>query len=221
MGHVTAPPVPPIRLPHYQTDAHSPEEGLFHQQQQYHQHQHQRQHQQPEQITSQHQPQHITPQPQMFQERMSQQRMLQSHMCLEQALPVQARHKRTQGGDQVLDPTELKTTSPVNTLQPAWSKTRQYPVESLEEQRHCETGMDIQYLQTLCNQGLSAQVPRNEQGNLSSMGSTSHDIGVCSPCLFWFKNKCAKGLLCNYCHFSHEGQRNMRIRPSKKTRTRK
>eukprot|EP00747_Dinoflagellata_sp_TGD_P214258 gnl/TRDRNA2_/TRDRNA2_87143_c0_seq1.p1 gnl/TRDRNA2_/TRDRNA2_87143_c0~~gnl/TRDRNA2_/TRDRNA2_87143_c0_seq1.p1 ORF type:complete len:413 (-),score=64.13 gnl/TRDRNA2_/TRDRNA2_87143_c0_seq1:46-1284(-) len=61
-------------------------------------------------------------------------------------------------------------------------------------------------------------IPRNDEGEISSVGSIRHHEGDCTPCLFWFRNNCAKGVQCNYCHFRHKDQRNKRIRPSKKTR---
>ena len=64
---------------------------------------------------------------------------------------------------------------------------------------------------------LLAQVPTNEEGERTSLGSLQHP-DTCSPCLFWFKGKCGKGVHCDYCHFRHPGQKNKRIRPSKHTR---
>lgn len=68
------------------------------------------------------------------------------------------------------------------------------------------------------SQSLMDQVPLNEKGKFSSIGSIRHKYGDCSPCLFWFRNCCAKGIHCDYCHIRHKGQKNKRIRPSKKTR---
>jgi hypothetical protein len=64
----------------------------------------------------------------------------------------------------------------------------------------------------------SGEMPRNDRGEVASIGSLKHAEGGCSPCLFWFRKSCAKGVHCDYCHFRHKGQRNKRIRPSKKTR---
>jgi len=58
----------------------------------------------------------------------------------------------------------------------------------------------------------------SEELQYASIGSIKHNSGDCSPCLFWFRRSCAKGVHCDYCHFRHKGQRNKRIRPSKKTR---
>jgi len=64
---------------------------------------------------------------------------------------------------------------------------------------------------------LLEQVPYNDEGERTSLGSLQHPE-TCSPCLFWFKGKCGKGIHCDYCHFRHPGQKNKRIRPSKNTR---
>lgn len=63
-----------------------------------------------------------------------------------------------------------------------------------------------------------AMTQKNERGEYGSVGSQKHATGECSPCLFWFRQSCVKGVNCDYCHFRHKGQRNKRIRPSKKTR---
>eukprot|EP00747_Dinoflagellata_sp_TGD_P170061 gnl/TRDRNA2_/TRDRNA2_200655_c0_seq1.p1 gnl/TRDRNA2_/TRDRNA2_200655_c0~~gnl/TRDRNA2_/TRDRNA2_200655_c0_seq1.p1 ORF type:complete len:390 (+),score=39.60 gnl/TRDRNA2_/TRDRNA2_200655_c0_seq1:54-1172(+) len=91
-------------------------------------------------------------------------------------------------------------------------------VGSLIEQMHRETRLPISDLQALAQQGLLQQIPRNDRGEVSSIGSIKHASNQCSPCLFWFRKSCAKGINCDYCHFRHKGQRNKRIRPSKKTR---
>uniref|UniRef100_A0A7S4RTG7 C3H1-type domain-containing protein n=1 Tax=Alexandrium monilatum TaxID=311494 RepID=A0A7S4RTG7_9DINO len=67
---------------------------------------------------------------------------------------------------------------------------------------------------------LLRQIPRDQCGNLTSLGSVAHEGGGCSPCQFWFKGVCAYGLACRQCHFLHEGQRPRRLRPSKHGRLR-
>mmetsp|Transcript_62530 Transcript_62530/g.146646 ORF Transcript_62530/g.146646 Transcript_62530/m.146646 type:complete len:517 (-) Transcript_62530:102-1652(-) len=66
---------------------------------------------------------------------------------------------------------------------------------------------------------LLAQIPFNDEGERASLGSRLHPDN-CSPCIFWFKDKtfCNKGIMCDFCHFRHPGQKNKRIRPSKNTR---
>lgn len=63
------------------------------------------------------------------------------------------------------------------------------------------------------------QVPYNDEGEPASLGSRLHPDS-CNPCIFWFKDKalCNKGVMCDFCHFRHPGQKNKRIRPSKNTR---
>eukprot|EP00931_Biecheleriopsis_adriatica_P070948 TRINITY_DN4477_c0_g1_i7.p1 TRINITY_DN4477_c0_g1~~TRINITY_DN4477_c0_g1_i7.p1 ORF type:complete len:368 (+),score=27.83 TRINITY_DN4477_c0_g1_i7:102-1205(+) len=69
----------------------------------------------------------------------------------------------------------------------------------------------------LDDETLLSLVPINTEGEPSSVGSFKHP-GSCSPCNFWFKGLCSKGVRCTYCHFRHEGQKSKRIRPSKNTR---
>jgi len=225
---VTAPPVLPPRSPHDQLDTHAPEGDLFRQKNplmrirlfswddgKCAQVPASLSTQSATGLQQQHKPQQQ--QQQLFEEQ-SQQRIPQPHMLLQQTLPSQAQQEWTNGGDSVVAPIEFETTLLFKASQPACPETHQYSGESLVEQLHRETGMDIHNLQTLDNQGLLAQIPRNEEGEICSIGSTKHDSGECSPCLFWFKKQCAKGLFCDYCHFRHKGQRMKRIRPSKKTR---
>jgi len=94
----------------------------------------------------------------------------------------------------------------------------QYEGDSLLMQIHAETHLSIVDLQALEAQGLLKRIPRNDSGELASVGSINHFDGMCSPCLFWFRKVCKNGLICSYCHFKHDGQKKKRIRPSKKTR---
>ena len=64
----------------------------------------------------------------------------------------------------------------------------------------------------------TSQMLQSAPGELTSIGSLKHDIGECSPCIFWFKGACVKAARCEFCHLRHKGQKNKRIRPSKKTR---
>lgn len=73
-------------------------------------------------------------------------------------------------------------------------------------------------LEELARSNRLEQIPLNEHGELTSLGSIQHASGKCLPCLFWFKGACAKAVQCSYCHVKHPGQKNKRIRPSKKTR---
>jgi len=64
------------------------------------------------------------------------------------------------------------------------------------------------------------QIPRDQYGSLTSLGSIGHEEGECNPCQFWFKGVCINNLACHHCHFMHEGQRPRRLRPSKHDRLR-
>ncbi|CAJ1404440.1 unnamed protein product [Effrenium voratum] len=68
-------------------------------------------------------------------------------------------------------------------------------------------------------EAILAQIPVNDEGERASLGSRLHPDS-CNPCIFWFKDKalCNKGIMCDFCHFRHPGQKNKRIRPSKNTR---
>lgn len=92
------------------------------------------------------------------------------------------------------------------------------PADYLVEQIHRETGHPMSDLQVLQQQGVLHQIPRNDGGELSSVGSLGHAAGDCSPCLFWYNKSCTKSVSCSYCHFKHKGQKKKRIRPSRKTR---
>mmetsp|Transcript_21784 Transcript_21784/g.49586 ORF Transcript_21784/g.49586 Transcript_21784/m.49586 type:complete len:193 (-) Transcript_21784:59-637(-) len=65
-----------------------------------------------------------------------------------------------------------------------------------------------------------ARIPRNANGELTSIGSSGHVAGDCFPCGYWFKGICKYGVKCTSCHFVHEGQKSKRLRPSKHVRKR-
>ena len=90
----------------------------------------------------------------------------------------------------------------------------------LVERMHQETKVHTRVLADLHNQGFLEKIPRNDKQELTSVGSIGHSEGNCTPCLFWFRSSCSKGIKCDYCHFKHKGQRNKRIRPSRQTRER-
>jgi hypothetical protein len=69
--------------------------------------------------------------------------------------------------------------------------------------------------------GYTGGVPQYEESpGYPSIGSSKHHTGECSPCVFWLKRSCVKGVECDYCHMQHQGQKYKRIRPSKRTRRR-
>ena len=83
-----------------------------------------------------------------------------------------------------------------------------------------ENDLDQQGPSVPCDAGLLEQIPLNEDGELTSIGSIGHGKpGVeCSPCAFWIKGMCILGVECQHCHFLHAGQKDTRHRPNKATR---
>lgn len=66
---------------------------------------------------------------------------------------------------------------------------------------------------------LLPQVPLDEQGQQSSIGSIGHGAGSCRPCVFTScKIGCQTGLLCEFCHLPH--RRKGKSRPCKGKRDR-
>lgn len=62
------------------------------------------------------------------------------------------------------------------------------------------------------------QIPLDQFGQVSSIGSMFHKKGTCYPCLFFLQAFCVKGANCTYCHLQHDGKKKKRIRMSKKVR---
>jgi hypothetical protein len=94
---------------------------------------------------------------------------------------------------------------------------------TLVDQVFTELGASIprELLEAIHARGLLEKIPRNEHQQLTSIGSIGHSIVndvQCRPCLFWFRGRCSKGILCEFCHYVHEGQRPKRIRAAKNTR---
>lgn len=90
------------------------------------------------------------------------------------------------------------------------------PCSDLVKAVHEESGMAIEDLQRLESEGVLELIPRNDAGELASVGSLQHSIATCTPCIFWFRGMCTKSLKCPFCHFSHPGQRVKK--PNKRTR---
>lgn len=80
-----------------------------------------------------------------------------------------------------------------------------------------ETGMSESLLEALFDNRVLLNIPRNEDGDLLTIGSMSHPE-KCKACVFWYKGSCNKGIVCEFCHFLHDGQKKKRIRLSKRTR---
>ncbi|CAE6954114.1 unnamed protein product [Symbiodinium sp. CCMP2592] len=66
-------------------------------------------------------------------------------------------------------------------------------------------------------------VPLDEDGKLTSIGSTLHAEGECRPCAFLssIRRPCRNGAACLFCHFSHEARYKLRLgrRKRKEMRT--
>jgi hypothetical protein len=62
------------------------------------------------------------------------------------------------------------------------------------------------------------EIPRDEWGNLTSIGSIKHACKECKPCVFHYHagRVCANGINCEFCHFWHP--RKHRTRASKRKR---
>lgn len=67
-------------------------------------------------------------------------------------------------------------------------------------------------------------IPRDELGNLTSVGTIMHlkrKTGTwCKPCLFLAMNVCRKAHLCRFCHIRHDEVQVKKIRPSKRAHAR-
>jgi hypothetical protein len=53
---------------------------------------------------------------------------------------------------------------------------------------------------------VAAMVPKDEDGNSTSIGSLLHACGQCKVCVDWRPGdpeSCRKGLRCRFCHFDH------------------
>jgi len=84
-----------------------------------------------------------------------------------------------------------------------------------------EASITAEQVEALQKNGITDQVPRNSNGQLTSIGSLGHEDKNCRPCLFWLQIGCKKGLFCTYCHVeAHMNDRRKGIRPSKSTRDR-
>lgn len=71
-------------------------------------------------------------------------------------------------------------------------------------------------------EALRAKVPRDSNGQPTSMGSLGHDVGECKLCIFnHSKLGCFNGIACNFCHFSHRrGRHGNKQKPCKGKRDR-
>lgn len=82
---------------------------------------------------------------------------------------------------------------------------------------HEETGAAVMDLLELHEAGILEKIPRNDEGEISSVGSLmTHMNGTCFPCVFWFRGICPKSVACSFCHFRHPGQKAIRNKPKSK-----
>lgn len=135
---------------------------------------------------------------------------------LQQALPSpMVAPSTTFQRPQIPPPPPLQQSPPLQQPMSAWPHQQESSDDPLVHQSEPRQGSRAET--ELDDQELMFMVPRNDEGELASLGSINHP-GNCSPCIFWFRGLCGKGVRCEFCHFRHQGQRNKRIRPSKNTR---
>jgi hypothetical protein len=62
-------------------------------------------------------------------------------------------------------------------------------------------------------EALKKQVPKDENGNVCSVGSIPHASGACKPCVFANSERkvCQNGLECLFCHLPHAPKKRMRF----------
>eukprot|EP00927_Polykrikos_kofoidii_P063382 TRINITY_DN5819_c0_g3_i1.p1 TRINITY_DN5819_c0_g3~~TRINITY_DN5819_c0_g3_i1.p1 ORF type:complete len:568 (-),score=63.24 TRINITY_DN5819_c0_g3_i1:53-1756(-) len=78
-------------------------------------------------------------------------------------------------------------------------------------------GLTMKNLTQMSEPQLAALFEKHAPDALS-IGGLLHKSNSCTPCLFWAKAICFKGLTCTYCHMVHEGVKTKRIRLCKRTR---
>eukprot|EP00930_Biecheleria_cincta_P083006 TRINITY_DN72649_c0_g1_i1.p1 TRINITY_DN72649_c0_g1~~TRINITY_DN72649_c0_g1_i1.p1 ORF type:complete len:272 (-),score=32.65 TRINITY_DN72649_c0_g1_i1:249-1064(-) len=83
---------------------------------------------------------------------------------------------------------------------------------------HEESGVAVEVIQKLEREGVLGQIPRNDEGEITSIGSLKHSLGTCTPCIFWFRGNCRNSLSCMFCHLRHPGQKGKRHKPNKRAR---
>lgn len=66
-------------------------------------------------------------------------------------------------------------------------------------------------------------IPRDEWGAYTSVGSVGHAQGTCKPCVFAHhaEKSCANGVSCRFCHFEHAPKRRMRLRKQRRPELRR
>jgi len=67
-------------------------------------------------------------------------------------------------------------------------------------------------------EALLLRVPRDENGELTSVGAILHDEGSCRPCVFAHNERkaCENSTRCLFCHFEHAPKRRLRFGKKKR-----
>eukprot|EP00928_Gymnodinium_smaydae_P072051 TRINITY_DN5548_c0_g2_i1.p1 TRINITY_DN5548_c0_g2~~TRINITY_DN5548_c0_g2_i1.p1 ORF type:complete len:217 (-),score=33.27 TRINITY_DN5548_c0_g2_i1:406-1056(-) len=61
-------------------------------------------------------------------------------------------------------------------------------------------GLPPDHFEKSTYQDVLGMIPKDEDGELTSVGSVLHETGSCMPCLFFMKTTCRKKFHCRYCH---------------------
>eukprot|EP00928_Gymnodinium_smaydae_P072052 TRINITY_DN5548_c0_g3_i1.p1 TRINITY_DN5548_c0_g3~~TRINITY_DN5548_c0_g3_i1.p1 ORF type:complete len:225 (-),score=25.87 TRINITY_DN5548_c0_g3_i1:767-1441(-) len=61
-------------------------------------------------------------------------------------------------------------------------------------------GLPPDHFEKKTYQDVLDMIPKDEDGELTSVGSVLHETGSCMPCLFLMKTICRKKFHCRYCH---------------------
>jgi len=123
--------------------------------------------------------------------------------------------------DHIVDSSDAASSSRSNSL-PLTSNTTAANGVTTEKnqviQRYqAETGLPWRTLEVLFAKGILLNIPRDDDGELTTVGSIAHPQ-QCNACVFWYNGACNKGLVCEFCHLLHSGQKKKRIRMSKRGR---
>mmetsp|Transcript_65658 Transcript_65658/g.129390 ORF Transcript_65658/g.129390 Transcript_65658/m.129390 type:complete len:205 (-) Transcript_65658:126-740(-) len=81
-----------------------------------------------------------------------------------------------------------------------------------------EKGIEVASLEAVDTEIMLDMIPKDEDGQLTSVGALIHENGKCSPCLFKLKNRCNKFWRCAYCHLPHKLKKNKKLRPGRAAR---
>eukprot|EP00928_Gymnodinium_smaydae_P038314 TRINITY_DN26458_c0_g2_i1.p1 TRINITY_DN26458_c0_g2~~TRINITY_DN26458_c0_g2_i1.p1 ORF type:complete len:235 (+),score=20.52 TRINITY_DN26458_c0_g2_i1:83-706(+) len=79
-------------------------------------------------------------------------------------------------------------------------------------------GLPSEHLDALTCNDVYDMIPRDREGEITSVGSVLHGSGSCVPCLFFYRNSCKRELGCSCCHIAHAGGVSTLLRRSKQRR---